>query len=122
MKKLSLVSQTAVIALLAIPFSSQAQSWSCKLDNNVREIHIQTESPSSPAPCSVVYKKVTEGAEDQTLWTAANDAGYCEEKAKAFVEKQVSWGWTCEETASGENGENTATKQTTEETLGDSPN
>jgi len=92
----------AVIAMLAIPFSSHAESWSCKQGNNVREIHIQSESPSSTVPCSVVYKKVTEGAEDQTLWTAENDAGYCEEQAKAFVEKQVSWGWTCEETAGGE--------------------
>jgi hypothetical protein len=102
MKILSLVSQTVAVALLVIPFSSQAESWTCKQGNNVREIHIQSESPSSPVPCSVVYKKVTEGAEDQTLWTAENDAGYCEEKAKAFVEKQVSWGWTCEETAGGE--------------------
>jgi len=102
MKKPSLFIQTVAIALLAIPFSSQAESWSCKKGNGVREIHIQSESPSSPVPCSVVYKKLTEGAADQTLWSATNDAGYCEEKAKAFVEKQVSWGWTCVETAVGE--------------------
>lgn len=102
MKKPSLIIQTVAIALLAIPFSSQAESWTCKQGNNVREIHIQSESPSSPVPCSVVYKKVTEGAADQTLWTATNDAGYCKEKAKAFVEKHVSWGWTCEETAAAE--------------------
>ena len=96
----------AAIALLATPFGSQAESWTCNMGNSVREIHIQTDTPSSPVPCSVVYKKVTEGAEDQTLWTAENDAGYCEEKAKAFVEKQVSWGWTCEEAA----GESAMTK------------
>jgi hypothetical protein len=102
MKKLSLVSHTVAIALLALPFSSHAASWSCKKGTGVREIHVQSETPSSPVPCSVVYKKVTEGAPDQTLWTAANDAGYCEEQAKAFVEKQVSWGWACEETMGGE--------------------
>ena len=102
MKKPILFSLAVSFALLAIPFSSQAASWSCKSDNNVREIIIQTESPSSPVPCSVVYKKVTEGEADQTLWTAENDASYCEEKAKAFVDKQVSWGWTCEETMAGE--------------------
>jgi hypothetical protein len=102
MKKSSLVSHTVVIALLAIPFSSNAQSWTCKQASNVREIHIQSESPASPVPCSVVYKKVTEGVPDQTLWTAENDAAYCEEKAKAFVEKQTSWGWTCEEAAAPE--------------------
>jgi hypothetical protein len=119
MKKLSLVSQTIAIALLAFPFSSQAASWSCKQGDNVREIHIQSDSPSSPVPCSVVYKKLTEGAADQILWSATNDASFCEEKAKAFVEKQVSWGWTCEETAGGES---TTTKQTTEGTSGGAPN
>jgi hypothetical protein len=101
MKKSILVGQTLAIALLAIPLSSQAQSWTCKNGNNVREIIIQSESPSSPVPCSVIYKKTTEGAPDQTLWTAENDAGYCEEKAKAFVEKQTGWGWACEEAMSG---------------------
>lgn len=98
MKKLSLLSQTAAIALLAIPFSSQADSWSCRHSNDVREIHIQSETADSPVPCSVVYKKLTEGVEDQVLWTAQNDAAYCEEKAKEFVERQVGWGWTCVET------------------------
>jgi hypothetical protein len=102
MKKLSLVGQTVAIALLVIPFSSQAQSWTCKQGNNVREIHVQSESPSSPVPCSVVYKKPTEGVADKTLWNATSDASYCAEKAKAFVEKQVSLGWTCEEKAVGE--------------------
>jgi hypothetical protein len=101
MKKTSLFSLTAALALLAIPFGSQAASWSCKNGSNVREIHIQTESPSSPVPCCVVNKKTTEGAADQTLWTAANDAGYCEEKATALVEKLGSLGWTCEEAKGG---------------------
>jgi len=103
MNKTSLISLTAAVALLAIPFSSQAQSWTCKNGNSVREIEIQTESPSSPVPCSVVYKKTSEGVADQTLWTATNDAGYCADQAKAFVDKQVSWGWTCEEAMSGDN-------------------
>jgi len=98
MKTSSLFCLTAALALIAIPFSSQAASWSCKSGNTVREVVIQTQSPSSPVPCSVVYKKVTEGVPDKTLWNAENDAGYCEEKAKAFVEKLGSLGWTCEET------------------------
>ena len=103
MKKLSLLSHTVAIALLAIPLSSQAESWSCRHGNDVREIHIQTESASSSLPCNVVYKKLTEGVEDKVLWNATSDAGYCEEKAKAFVEKQIGWGWTCVETISDEN-------------------
>lgn len=99
MKKSSLICQTALIALLAIPFSSHAQSWTCKLGNSVREIHIQTTTPGSPVPCSVVYKKTTEGAADQTLWTATNDAAYCDEKAKALADKLNSSGWNCQEAA-----------------------
>jgi hypothetical protein len=45
----------------------------------------------------VVYKKVTEGTPDQTLWTASKNASFCEQKAKAVVDKQVSRGWSCEE-------------------------
>ena len=43
-------------------------------------------------------EKLTEGAEDRVLWSAQNDASYCEEKAKGFIEKLESLGWTCVET------------------------
>ena len=89
-------------ALLAFSGSSYGESWSCRHDNNVREIHIVQET-SSGVPCSVVYKKQTEGVEDQVLWTASNDANYCLEKATAFVEKQTAWGWTCVETIADDN-------------------
>ena len=102
MNKSSIFSLTVALAVFTIPFGAQAATWTCKNGNNVREILVQAESPSSPVPCSVVYKKTTEGAADQTLWTAANDAAYCEEKAKAFVDKQVSWGWTCVESTGGD--------------------
>jgi hypothetical protein len=97
MKIASLVIRTAAIALLAVPFSAQAESWTCKKGDKVHEIHIQLEVPGSPVPCSVVYKKVTEGTPDQTLWTASKNASFCEQKAKAVVDKQVSRGWSCEE-------------------------
>ena len=31
----------------------------------------------------------------KTLWNAANDTAYCQEKAEAFVAKLTSWGWDC---------------------------
>ncbi|MCW9014524.1 MAG: hypothetical protein OQL06_12135 [Gammaproteobacteria bacterium] len=96
------------IALLAIPFSANAESWSCRHDNDVREIHIERDS-SAPVPCRVVYKKLTEGVEDQVLWSANNDENYCDEKAREFVAKQESWGWTCVETISDRNSEEEAT-------------
>jgi hypothetical protein len=97
MKKSTLYSLTAALALIAIPFGSQAATWTCKSGKIVREIDVQSQTPSSPVPCSVVYKKTTEGAADQTLWTAENDAAYCEEKAKGLADKLTSLGWTCEE-------------------------
>ena len=89
--------QTLSIAVLILPLNAFADSWSCRHSNDVREIHIQRES-SALVPCSVVYKKLTEGVEDQVLWTADNDPNYCDEKAREFVDKQTSWGWTCVET------------------------
>ena len=63
----------------------------------MREVHVVTPG-ESPVPCEVVYKKLTEGAEDQVLWNAQNDGSYCESKATEFVTKLESWGWTCVET------------------------
>lgn len=108
MNKLSLALKILSLALLAAPFSAYADSWSCRHDNDVREIHI-TQATSAAVPCSVVYKKLTEGVEDQTLWTANNDASYCETKAREFVDKQISWGWTCVETISDENTDDETT-------------
>jgi len=84
-------------ALLMTPLAAAAESWSCRHDNDVREVHVQS-SDAGPLPCEVVYKKLTEGVEDQVLWNAQNDANYCEEKAAAFVAKLEGWGWTCVET------------------------
>ena len=89
--------QILAVALLAAPIGAYAESWSCSHDNDVREVHIE-RATSSPAPCNVVYKKLTEGVEDQILWNAENDGSYCDEKAEAFVAKLESWGWVCAET------------------------
>jgi len=90
-------------ALLAAPVGAYADSWSCSHDNLVREVHI-VRTTSEPVPCQVVYKKPTEGVENQVLWNADNDDSYCEEKAKEFVTKLESWGWVCAETIRDEAG------------------
>jgi hypothetical protein len=96
MKKLNRTITLLFSALIAIPLTGYAESWSCKHDNHLREIQIQHDT-SEALPCSVVYKKPTEGIEEQTLWSASSDANYCEEKARALVEKHIGWGWTCDE-------------------------
>jgi len=107
MKPVNLLHHAITLALISLPFSLHAESWSCRHGNDVREIHIQRASGAA-VPCSVVYKKLTEGVEDQVLWTADNDENFCEEKAKAFVAKQESWGWTCVETIQEKAGEDAA--------------
>ena len=97
MKITTLCNSSLAVILLAAPTFASADAWSCRHDNDVREIIIQRDT-DQPVPCSIVYKKLTEGVEDQVLWTANNDASFCEQKAREFVAKQESWGWTCVET------------------------
>lgn len=115
MKKLNQTITFTAAVLMVLPFSTFAESWSCRHDNDVREIHIVHEAEAD-VPCSVVYKKLTEGVEDQVLWTANNDANYCLEKAQGLVDKQIGWGWTCVETIADETStENAASDETASE-------
>ena len=96
---MTLPKRTMLILSISIltPLSAYADSWSCRHGNDVREVHI-VQPMSSPTPCEVVYKKLTEGFEDQVLWNAQSDGDYCEVKANEFIAKLESWGWTCVET------------------------
>ena len=95
MKKLKIkCAGMGVLACLFLPASAMAHSWSCEHNNLIREVTINSEAENA-VPCSVEYTKVTEGVATQVLWSADNTAGYCEEKAEAFVAKLESWGWSC---------------------------
>ena len=93
--------QTAALSALAVSFNVYADSWNCSHSDLVREVIIEYPEGGS-VPCNVVYKKHTEGVEDQVLWSALNEEGYCEEKAREFVVKLESWGWVCLETVSSD--------------------
>jgi hypothetical protein len=99
------VFQIFTVAIFAVPVSAYADSWSCSHDNLVREVHI-VRTTSAAVPCNVVYKKQTEGVEDQVLWSAENDEVYCAEKAKGLIDKLESNGWVCTETISDDAGGN----------------
>jgi hypothetical protein len=44
----------------------------------------------------VLYFKDTEApGERQVLWSAGNEAGYCESQAEGFIERLTGLGWTC---------------------------
>ena len=89
--------QTLAFSCFALPVSAYAESWSCSKGNDVREVHVE-RTTSAPVPCHVLYKKQTEGVEDQILWNANNDTTYCEEKAQGLIAKLDSVGWVCTET------------------------
>jgi len=91
-----------LVVFLAVPVSVYADSWSCSNDNLVREVHIG-RTTSASVPCNVVYRKQTEGVEDQVLWNAENDEAYCIEQAKGLVATLESNGWVCAETISDDN-------------------
>ncbi len=96
--------QILVVAFFAAPVSAYADSWSCSHNNLVREVHVE-RTTSAPAPCNVVYKKLSEGFEEQILWNAAFNGSYCDEKAKELIAKLESLGWVCLETISDESVE-----------------
>jgi hypothetical protein len=95
------IMQVAAILLLNVSVNVYADSWNCSHDDLVREVIVAYPQGGS-VPCDVVYKKQTEGVEDQVLWSAESEEGFCEEKARGLVAKLESSGWVCLETVSAE--------------------
>ena len=68
-------------------------SYLCDYAGEQRVIEVKYTGEGQ-VPCEVHYQR--NGLSD-VVWQAMNQAGYCEEKASAFVEKQRGWGWQCEQ-------------------------
>lgn len=67
----------------------------CTYNELVRRVVIMSE-PGVSVPCEVHYYKDSEApGEDQVLWSADSQAGYCEEKAAELIAKLEGWGWQC---------------------------
>ncbi len=94
--KLTIPVVVSVLTVLAALSAQADQKFTCSYGDAVREIHVVYVSPDSAVPCSVQYKK---DGSLETLWSAENESGYCEEKAQAFVAKQEGWGWACSQEA-----------------------
>jgi len=94
MRKLS----TIIAALLLAPLTALPQDtggYVCTYGEMTRRVVIMTE-PGVAVPCEVHYYKDTEApGETEVLWSAENDAGYCQRKAEEFVQKLDGWGWSC---------------------------
>ncbi len=90
MKKYLLATLFTAISATSVQ-AIENQKTVCSHGNQTRVIEVVYSTEES-TPCEVRYSK-EEGA--KILWSAENLAGYCEEKAGAFVEKQQGWGWSC---------------------------
>lgn len=84
-----------VSVLPGIALAQGSGSTQCTYGDMVRRVVIMAE-PGVSVPCEVHYFKDTEApGEDQVLWSADNQAGYCEEKAAGLVASLEGWGWDC---------------------------
>ena len=95
MNKLTVLCLMIFVGLLAGTAVAD-ETYICTQAGQERIITILYHDQEAKIPCEVQYQKdgVTE-----TLWTAQNVVGYCEEKSAAFLEKQRGWGWSCESAA-----------------------
>ena len=84
------------LALLLIAVSSQgAAAVTCTSGDLIRRVTVVYDDPGQPVPCSVLYEKPGQGP-SQTLWSAQNEVGYCEDKAQGFVTRLDALGWDCD--------------------------
>ena len=93
MKKITSLCLVATLSMIAT-FAAADETYLCTYGHEERVISVVYQDQMEKVPCEVRYQKdgVTE-----TLWDAKDEVGYCEEKAKAFVEKQRGWGWRCDD-------------------------
>ena len=71
------------------------QTYNCTYGELERRVEILHETAAS-VPCEVHYYKDTEApGEQQVLWSATQEAGYCEARAEEFIAKLTEWGWNC---------------------------
>jgi len=93
MKKISLVASLACTLFAsssALAVSNYEYSCSSRLETRV--ISIEYSNSDSETPCQVFYAK---NGTKKMVWQANQQAGYCESKAQAFVNKQIGWGFDC---------------------------
>ena len=89
------LSSSTICALLLISAGAvMAEATSCRLGELTRSIEVVYSAPGQATPCEVLYRKAAEGTVE-TLWRAANEAGYCEARAREFAARLERLGWAC---------------------------
>jgi hypothetical protein len=85
----------ALALLPVVTFGQDATRYECSYGELQRRVEILYETGGT-LPCEVHYYKDSEApGESQVLWRAMNQAGYCEQKAEAFITKLQGMGWSC---------------------------
>lgn len=83
-----------ILLTALMPFmlaAAENQATHCQLGDAVRVIEV-VYPEGAELPCEVHYGK---DGQSSVLWRASSEAGYCEQKAAEFAEKQRGWGWQC---------------------------
>jgi len=93
MKRLILLATCFAAPLLAV--ESNSTMVECQKSNVIRKVEVKRTSNGTSEACEVIYHKPTEGQQPNTLWSADQQKGYCDQKAASFVQKQESWGFSC---------------------------
>ena len=95
----SLLSRATIcVLLLSSAATVMAEATTCRLAEMTRSIEVVYSAPGQAVPCEVLYRKSAQGTVE-TLWRAANEAGYCEARAREFTVKLEGLGWVCERDA-----------------------
>lgn len=92
MNKALVMSVSLLLSISTSAIAKESRTTLCVHDNQTRVIEI-VYAGENGVPCDVQYTKEDD---TKTLWSAQNKLGYCENKAAAFVEKQIGWGWSCD--------------------------
>jgi hypothetical protein len=86
------------VAMSGLPLMAVAQDgagYRCVNGDVVRRVEVAYLTGDA-VPCEVRYFKDTEApGRAETPWRADNEAGYCEERAEALVERLRGFGWNC---------------------------
>ena len=89
-----LVPVVAVLVALGAEFAL-AKTVACTMASMERTVELRYDNPGEAVPCEIRYAKPTEGVGEEVLWRAENEAGYCEARFQAFVDKLRGFGWSC---------------------------
>lgn len=94
--KTFLLAALSLAALFTLSLqAADNQAMHCQRADAVRIIEV-VYPQGTELPCEVRY---TKDGQTSVLWQASNEAGYCEQKAADFTQRQRDWGWQCVATA-----------------------